>query len=302
MGKQVIMRPCYNRPEMFKLSLEYEIKAREYFDMGDEFHTIFIVEHGSPPIIDDLIKDYPYEYSVIKREQRFGLSANILEGMKVAFANTDDWVIYIEDDVLLHESYFKYIKTVLDMQELDNFSVISPYSFDDGGDVGIIRMDRHYCALAPLISKDFYERYILHCSNETYYNNHTQFVLQLNDKYKEYQHDRTYRYKDSCHNMQAGVINRLCDIARIEEDMYVVMPSVNRIQHVGIYGHNRKKGTDIPGSNFDERLESLREIIKDADKMYEMAGSKQYNDYQIFSDKLDTWDSKLKLADKHFTS
>ena len=122
MGKQIIMRPCYNRPEMFKLSLEYEIKAREYFDIGEDFYTVFVAEYGSPQSIYDLIKEYPYKHTVIEREQKFGLSANILEGMKFAFKNTDDWVIYIEDDILLHETYFKYIKTVLDMQELNNFS------------------------------------------------------------------------------------------------------------------------------------------------------------------------------------
>lgn len=302
MGKQTILRPCFNRPEMFQLSLEAEINARKYFDIGEDLHTLFIIEYGAPPIIEDLIKKYPYDYSVIKREQRFGLSVNILEGMKVAFSNTDSWIIYIEDDILLHETYFKYIKTVLNMKELNNYSVISPCNFNDIGDVHVVRMDRHYAALAPLISKDFYEKYILHCSDKAYYTSHALFVVELNKKYEAYHHDRTYRFKDSAFNQQAGLINRLCDVVRIEEGKYVVMPDINRMQHIGIYGHNRSKGQDILGNTFEARLESLRDIITDPKKMYDMAGSKQYNDYKIFSPKLKDWDGTLKLADKHFTS
>lgn len=302
MGKQIIMRPVFNRPEMFKLSLEYEIKAREYFDIGEEFTTLFIVEHGSPQIIHDLIAEYPYEHDIIQREERFGLSMNILEGFKDAFWNSDDYVIYIEDDILLHKTYFKYLKLILDNSELSNFSVISPYNFTDTGSVNMIRKERHYAALAPLISKDFYERYILRCSNEDFYARPAQFVMALNNKYQKYQHDRTYRYKDTTHFQQAGLINRLCDCARIDDDMYVVMPDINRIQHIGIYGHNRIKGKEIPGNTFEDRVESLREIIKDPVKMYDMAGSKEYNDYMAFSPKLNGWDGTLKISDKHFTS
>jgi glycosyltransferase involved in cell wall biosynthesis len=293
MGNQVIVRPCYNRPEMLQLSIEYELAAREY--LGDIYHTIFVVEYGSPSIVLDIIDQYPYSKSVIQRTQQFGLSKNILEGLKTAFTFADDWLIYIEDDILVHSSYFKYIYTLLAMPELSNYSVLSPASFDDSGDVCDVRKDRHYAALAPLISKKFFMTYVEPCADDRYYNNHHKFVLELNNLYSAYQHDRTYRFKNAQQNQQAGLINRLCDVARIEEGMSVVMPSVNRIQHIGIYGHNRRKGTDLQGNGFQERLEHLRLIIQDKDLMYAMAGSKEYNDYKIFSPKLDSWDGTLRL-------
>lgn len=92
------------------------------------------------------------------------------------------------------------------------------------------------------------------------------------------------------------VINRLVDAAMIEEGMHVYMPRVNRQQHIGMYGHNRVIGKQIPGKSFEERLLNLRNIIEDKDKMYSMAGSKQYNDYMVFSDKLDTWNGVLMVV------
>jgi len=301
MRQQIIMRPVYNRSEMLKLSLEYEVAARKYFDIGEDFLTIFVVECGSPPKILELIDEYPYKKEIIKREYNFGLSKNILEGFKTSFPFCDDWLIYIEDDILLHKTYFQYIKTVLDMKELNNFSIISSFNFDDNGSVNKVRMDRHYAALGPVISKKFYYTYVEPCSNEAFYNNPAGFVCDLNDLYKEYQKDRTYRYTNSEHHAQAGLINRLTDVAKIEDDMYVVMPFVNRSMHIGFTGYNRPGGK-LKGNTFEERFEDLKYVIKDAALLYDRSATKQYNDYKIFSSKLDTWDGTLTLADKHFTS
>ncbi len=301
MSNQIIMRPVFNRPEMLKLSIEYELQARNYFDIGEDFTTIFIVEYGSPDKVLDLVNDYPYKKMVIKREKRFGLSKNILEGLKTSFLFADDWVIYIEDDILLHKTYFQYLDVILNMPELYNYSVISPYNFDDNGDVNAVRKDRHYAALAPLISKSFYYTYIEPCSNDAFYNNPANFVCKINEAYKKYQHDRTYRYKDSTHHQQAGLINRLADVARIEEDKFIVMPEVNRIQHIGFFGFNRPGGK-LKGETFQERYDYLKEIIKDSEKMYEASATKQYNDYKVFSSKLNDWNGTLYLADKHYIS
>ena len=55
----VIMRVAHGRPEMFQLSMEYELKAREYYMLSGKFHTLFVVEHRAPQKIFDLIKKYP---------------------------------------------------------------------------------------------------------------------------------------------------------------------------------------------------------------------------------------------------
>jgi hypothetical protein len=295
MKEQIIMRPVYNRPEMLKLSLEYEIKARKYHKMEDRFTTLFIIEYGSPKETIDLVKNYPYQSFNIYRKRRFGLTINILEGMKDAFNMTGDYVIYIEDDILIHETYFKYIDLLLNMPEIGKWSILSPFNFDDGGDVHEVRKMHHYAALAPVINFEFYEKHIYPSSNEYYYGNPVNFVLQLNGRYEEHWKSRRYKYTNAEHHEQAGLINRLVDAAMIDDGMHVIMPRINRQQHIGYFGKNRPGG-HIPGKSFDERVKNLREIIKSADKMYELSATKQYNDYKIFSPKLDEWDGTLRLA------
>lgn len=294
MATQVIMRPVYNRPEMLYLSIEAEVIARKYYNFTDNFLTLFIVEEGSPRVIFDLIKMYPFRNYCILRSDKFGLSKNILEGMKESFSLTSDYIIYIEDDVLVHKTYFQYIDTLLNMKGLGKVSVLSAYNFDDVGSINEVRRQNHYAALAPVIMKDFYTKYIKPCSCSNFYNNPARFAIELNEKYKEYWETKRYRYTDSSHHMQAGIINRLTDVAEIEENMWAILPGVNRQQHIGFVGHNRPGGI-LPGNSFDESLNNLRKIIKDANKMYEHSATKQYNDYRTFSSKLDAWDGTLRL-------
>ncbi|RLD66319.1 MAG: hypothetical protein DRI84_05030 [Bacteroidetes bacterium] len=292
MSKNVIVRPVFNRPEMLKLSLDYEIAAREHYMLEGGFVTVFVVEHGTTPKVIELIEEYPYEKLFLVRKQRFGLSANILEGMKASFGEADDYVIYIEDDVLLHKAYFQYVDEVLKLEE--KFSLVSAYTPSDTKDVNGIYRGHHYAALSPCISKHFFKTYVEPCACDKFYRSPAQFCVSLNNNYKDYWESKRYKYKDSQHHQQAGLINRLVDVAMIEEGLHVAMPHVNRHQHIGFYGFNRP-GKGIPGANYEERLENLKDIITDADKLYAATNAKMYNDYRTFSPLLDGWDGTIKV-------
>ena len=291
----IILRPVFNRPEMLKLSLEYEEAARKESDLADDFLTVFLIEYGSPEETRQLLRDYPYNKLGIERTTKHGLSKNILTGMRVAFEKADDYVIYIEDDILLHRTYFNYMKELLNMFNSSEFSVLSSYNSNDNGSVNEVYRGHHYAALAPLINKYFFDKYIKPCAIPAYYKKRSKFVLNLNDKYKMHWGGK-YKYKGSAmHNEQAGLINRLVDVALIEEDMYVIMPRVNRHTHIGFGGKNRRS-KPLVGNSFEERLEYLREIIKTPEGMYDMTLSKEYNDYKIFcEEKLNKWDGSLCL-------
>jgi len=297
MSKQVILRPVFSRPEMLQLSIEYEISARNYYDFTEDLLTVFLIEYGSPQKTIDLVKEYPFEKKIIIRTEKFGLSKNILLGMKESFELADNFVIHLEDDILLHKTYFQYMDLLLNMKEIGKFSVLSPYNYNDNGDINEVYRWHHYAALAPLINKKFFMNYIIHCITPVYYESYAsrdRFVRSLGKRYKD---NKLYKYRNNlgAHNEQAGLINKLVDVAFIEEDMAVIMPRVNRQQHIGYFGKNRPGGK-IPGESFEERLENLREIIKDADKMYKLSATKQYNDYKVFSPKLEEWDGILKLG------
>lgn len=294
MGQQVILRPVYNRLEMFYLSVEYEIRAREHYQLPDNFITIFLVEHGAPPEIFEMLRNYPFRSHCILRPHKFGLTVNILEGMKEAASMTDNYFIYIEDDVLLHRTYFQYLDIIMNMKDIGKYSIISPYNQNDDGNVNEIYKGHHYAALAPMINKEFYVKYIYPCSNDEYYKNPAGFAIKMNEKYKDHWESKRYKYTCATHHEQAGIINRLADAAMIDDDMFVIMPKINRMQHIGYFGKNRPGGK-IPGDSFEERLNNLREIILDADKMYKMSGTPQYNDYLTFSEKLENWKGTLRL-------
>ena len=138
--------------------------------------------------------------------------------------------------------------------------------------------------------------YVIHCITPVYYESYSSRDKFVRALYKKYKDNELYKYRNNpgAHNEQAGLINKLVDVALIEEDMDVIMPRVNRQQHIGYFGKNRPGGK-IPGNNFNERLENLREIIKDVNKMYELSATKQYNDYTVFSSKLDEWDGTLHV-------
>lgn len=298
MKTQVIMRPVFNRPEMLYLSLESEQVAKEYYKMSEtNFLNIFIVEHGADPKVKDLVEQFEGYKQIIYREQRYGLSKNILEGMKFCFNNTDDYIIYIEDDVLLHKTYFQFMDVLMN-SDIEPYSILSPFNHIDEGEPNEVRAENHYAALAPLISKDFFNRYVRHCADEVFYQNPAAFVAELGQHYKAYW-GREYKYGNkTTHHQQAGLINRLIDVARIKDGLQVYMPRLNRQQHIGMYGYNRKKGNNLKGDTFEERVENLRGIITDADKMTQFSGDQRYQDYKAFNPKLEEWDGSLIIQSK----
>ena len=299
MSKQVILRPVYNRPEMLHLSIEYEMLAREYHSL-DNFKTLFLVEAGTPQEVLDIIQKYPGECEYAFREKRYGLTVTILEGMKQAFKMTDDYVVYIEDDILVHETYFKFMDVLLNMPEIQGkYSVLSPFCKKDDGNINHVFKRHHYAALAPLIPKQFHTDYILPHSILEYYQNEPGFIHAMDKHFAEKGYrEKGYKYDFNKlqHTQQAGLHNRAVDLAMIEEDKWVINPCINRQQHIGFYGANR--GTaPIAGDSFEERVETLRDLISSPEKLYDATPAKCYNDYTAFRSELDNWDMMLELVE-----
>jgi hypothetical protein len=89
-----------------------------------------------------------------------------------------------------------------------------------------------------LFPSNFFNTYVRPFANASYYNKRHATITSINDQYGD---NPDYKYKrNPSHNEQAGLINRLCDVAFIEEGMNVYMPEVNRQIHIGFYGKNRQ--------------------------------------------------------------
>ncbi|RLI66484.1 MAG: hypothetical protein DRO67_01000 [Candidatus Asgardarchaeum californiense] len=300
----VIMRPVWNRPEMLYLSMEAELEARKHHEFSNDLLTVFVLDHGYNEKVLEIVESYPEPKKIIKRQKRLGLTVNILEGMKESFTHADDYIIYIEDDMVVHKTYFQFLDVLMNLVKPEEYSVIIGHSKGiqnkgrknfDPPDVNLnaVVKDHVYAAFASLIRKEFFNDYILPCIGPTYYKNfgtRDKFVTALGTKYQQ---DKRFKYKGRsmhAHNEQAGLINRLVDVALIEEGKCTLRPVATRTIHIGVYGKNRPG--NIPGKDFNERLSLLRHAVEN-NKLYNLTRSKQYDDYEGFSPRLDEWDGTL---------
>lgn len=288
------MRMACDRPEMLHLSLESEVKARQRYKFTSDLLTLFIIDEGDNTEVIKLAEKYPFKKEIIIRDKKFGLTKNILGGMQTAFSRSDDYIIYIEDDILLHETFFVYLDAALTTLSPDEFTVLLSYSSNNAGNVNKVVKKTKYSSIGSLIQKSFFQKYISPHIHDKYYKtdaSRAKYIVDFDNKYKKYW-EKSYRYatRVGMHNEQAGLINRLVDIAAIEEGKYSILPLVSRSIHIGFYGKNRPGS--LTGTGFDERLQNLRNIFSTGDSS-KIPNSGKYNDYQQFSYKLEDWSGKI---------
>lgn len=324
MSRNIILRPVFNRPEMLRVSIDYEIEARKTARIREnEYLSIFLIEYGTPKKSIAVAKSYPYpaEFRFRKRNHdtsdnainaifnrkkhfRYGLSRNILEGMKEGFGQADSHVIVIEDDIVVHSTYFLYLKKMLDILEEGTYSAIlsqnsgmldmTNYEKTEGHpDCNAVHMHHDYSPWATLLSKRFYLNYIEQYASENYYNNRHQVVQALDERYRNLA-GQGYKYSGGIHAEQAGLINRLTDIAMLEKGMFVATPEISRSLHIGFYGANRGNRGRIPGYSFRKRCQRLRTAIENG-QLNRFNRSKRYRNYPTFHEALNVWDGMLTV-------
>jgi hypothetical protein len=82
----------------------------------------------------------------------------------------------------------------------------------------------------------------------------------------------------------------------IKEGMHTIVPELARVRNIGFYGKNRG-GTDLPPGTYEQRLELLRECVKDSRKIFSM--TKYFrDDYVDFDSSLDTWDGNIEVKEE----
>ncbi|HED30533.1 MAG TPA: hypothetical protein ENN50_02335 [Prosthecochloris aestuarii] len=325
--QNIIIRPVFNRPEMLKVSIDHEILARKRLkEVGyqDNYITFFLIEYGTSQRCIKVIGDYPFKSRRIYREKnpypitkhkkwrtetimQNGLTRNIMEGMKAGFSQADDHILILEDDIMVHSSYFHFLSVLLDTADLSELSVICTQhrgmyanavnnissEENPSADPSEVRWGHDYNPWGPLISKTFFNDYIRQFASEDYYRDRPTVIMELDRTYAHLQ-AKGYKYAEGMHNEQAGLINRLVDLAMIEKQRYALSPSVDRTVHTGFYGANRGKGR-IPGLTFQNRCKHLARAIE-GNRLKELNTSRKYTDYPSFSPVLDNWDETVRIT------
>lgn len=295
MTTQILMRPLFNRPEMLYLSIKYEIIARKYFDLDNVF-TLFVVDYGAPQKCLDIIKEYPFRYAVIQRPHRFRPCANIAEGIRT-IANMEenvDYVINLEDDCILHKTYFEYIHKATEVLRDVKYSTITSWGLSPHGDPTKLQKGSYFCGPGTLINLDFFRKYIMPYVTEEYYRNFVPTVDAIN-KRNSTNPNAKYKEGNLTHLDWDGVANRLIDTAIFEEDMYSYSSMCYRLLHIGFYGYNRGHGRGWPEQlvTFEDRINYLESCIFNPEALSQLDGT--YTDYSTFDTRLDKWDGSLEL-------
>jgi len=293
----IMLFAVWNRPEMLQIVMENLIEAYNYHPL-ENIEFLFAVEFPNDAKVIELANNFKLPVrDIILRKERYALSKNILEGMKVAMDNSDEYALFQADDIVVHKTFFQFYDLLINQINMDEISTCTTAIYKEGGDVNLIHKGHFYDAAGAFITKHFYESYIRPCSAPQFYENKARFVTALDAKYKKYwkpNKSGDYKYKHGMaeHYQQAGLINRLVDIAYIQDNLNTLKVDVSRVRNIGFYGRNRPGG-QLQGNNYEERLNFLRKIVNDRDAIYRLTGTKQYKDYVNFDKSLDEWAGKI---------
>jgi len=292
-----VLFAVWNRPEMLEVVTESLVEAYNYYQIPD-LNFVFAVEYPTDQKVLDLVKKFPLPTKkILVRQQRYSLSKNILEGIKTAMDISDDYVLFQADDIVVHKTFFKFYDTLINTG-IDDISTCTAAIYTEGGDINTVRVGKHYDAAGAMITKKFYEEYLRKCSVGQFYSNRPAFLTAIDRQYTSEHAKGTYKYKagPAIHNQQAGLINRLVDIARIEEGYNTWKVDASRVRNIGFYGHHRPGGK-LQGNTYEERLSFLRRVIKDRNTIYKLTGTKQYTDYVNFDPAMDDWDGTIVIKE-----
>ena len=173
----------------------------------------------------------------------------------------------------------------------------SSCSYKHEGDPNVVHKSNFYDAAGACLTKEWFTKYIKPLANEKFYKNRVRIICALDEKFKKHGAPK-YKYSNrpkAEHNEQAGLLNRLADVAFIKEDMHTIVPELARVRNIGFYGKNRG-GTDLPAGAYEERLEILRECVKDSRKIFSM--TKYFkDDYVDFGPPIDNWDGTITVGE-----
>jgi hypothetical protein len=295
-----IIRAVYNRPEMFYVSLKTEEIARQHY-CNDDFTTLFCIEYGAPTIIKEIIeKVYPYKYEIVNRSTRHFGWGNILEGFNQALQHADKYMLNLEDDCVVHETYFEYIDKVLPL--IDNKCAVVNGSNRstpnrDQSLVNVVNKTSLFEATCCMMFVDFYKEFVKPYATYDYYRNRQKIIDEVNKRNGD---DPRSKFRPSRNNLNKhigwdGLVNRLVDTARIEKDMYCVSPQTDRRIHIGFYGQNRPGRFPSEETDFFKRVDLLVNIVNNPETMAKLDG--RYKDYSNFDPSLEDWSGTLIMED-----
>ena len=163
----IVVIPCFDRPEFLQVTLELISKADNYKDYLYLFQLDYGFDLKNLEVIDnfDAIK-------VINRTKFTGYregkqSYNVLSGLITAAQHTKELVFLIEDDVFIGKDYFTFHEDLHKIEKdifcsilAKNHNMSNDYETLDKQNYYYLSSENHYQGIGTTFKKDIIKKYI----------------------------------------------------------------------------------------------------------------------------------------------
>lgn len=261
--KDVVLIPCWKRPEFLAVCLQYIQKAK----FADEHKYVFLLDYGYDKTLHSVIDKFPFDKDVRKTPRtKYDLgkqSHNLLEGYKYACTITDGLVYLIEDDIMIANDFFQWHRMA---QERINFCTIATANNNTKRENGMDLAGYYagakadYQSLGVCWQSDMLRRYIVPHANSFYYSNPVYYCSQFKDSII----GKFFAEQD-------GLIRRIKETVLLP----VLFAEVPRAFHGGFIGYNRNRNKSIKGT-LAQRIAFVNSVMLDAELMRQQCQSQEY--------------------------
>lgn len=244
----VVVIPCFDRPEFLSVCLELIQKAKGSEDMT----YLFQVDFGGDATVIDVINKFQFKKEIFKTDfHKFKnkQSYSLLLGYKNALKLNPEKIFLIEDDVLIANDFFDWhLKNIG-----DNFCSIATKNHNSErplvNDLSKIYTMAEYQSLGVCFNKASIEE-IFSIVTDEFYSNPTGFIRKTFPKSSIGMH----------FTEQDGLIRRLIK----EKNYTVVYPELPRAFHAGFYGKSRG---EKPTGTLEQKISQVKLTAFDPSKM-----------------------------------
>lgn len=252
--KDIVLIPCFKRPEFLAVCLEYLVKA----EFAKEHLFIFLLDYGFDKENLKIIDGFQFEKQIVttpKTPYTLGKqSHNLLEGYRLATTLTDGLIYLIEDDIMMSNDFFKWHRLA---QQRINFCTVATANNntkrENGTDLeGFYQgAQTDYQSLGVCWQSQVLKTHVLPHANTRYYSNPITYCTQhftsiFGEGFAE----------------QDGLIRRIKETLKLP----ILFAEVPRAFHAGFIGYNRNRGKKIQG-NLINRINFVRNVTKSAELM-----------------------------------
>lgn len=242
-----VLMPGRNRPEFFYLTMESLVKNPELKD----YSILFALEGDVDQRYFDVIQTFSDGLTVetVRWPERYGLTKGILEGLKIASSKSDEYVILLEDDVVVSRDFLRFLDYCYRhfYSPDGDIAAIGTTTNRSIGRVNRVYKEQWYLPWGVLIPKHFFNKFLLEHCNDSYYQNS-----------KEYADNYYFKESEGEEVEQAGLVLRIM----IKNGFYQILPEVPRSLEIGFYGKHRYCKVDrYNEKSLEERIDYTREFV-----------------------------------------